>query len=66
MGMSEDEFFRQSIILWRLRLKGFAKLHGGGEAECAPCTPDELADLMARYPDDTAKVSAPPQPAPTL
>jgi hypothetical protein len=66
MGMSEAEFFGQSIILWRRRMNGFAKFHGGGEAELPRCTPEELGELMARYPDEPAKVSALAAPAPTL
>lgn len=47
MGMTEAEFFGQSIIIWRDRLDGFMELHGGGSND-APMTQADLADLEER------------------
>lgn len=63
MGMSEAEFFAQSIISWRSRMEGFRKFHGGGgDSGSDALTQDELADLEQRYPDQ----SATPALTPTL
>lgn len=64
MGLSEDEFFAQSVISWRRRMKGFSKFHSGGGGDGADeyLTKAELADLEARYPDQ----SATPADAPKL
>lgn len=56
MGMTEAEFFGQSIILWRRRLTGFNELHGGG-ARDEPMTLADLAKLEEQFPDE-----APPIP----
>lgn len=44
MGMTEAEFFGQSIILWNRRIKGFLELHGAGEGGGAE-TPFTKSDL---------------------
>lgn len=52
MGMTEDAFFAQSIILWRRRIDGFLELHGGGKAGASDqFTKDDLERLMAENPD---------------
>lgn len=58
MGMSEAEFFGQSIIHWRRRISGFMELHGSGQPSAeTPMTSAELEAWMEANPD------APPQSA---
>lgn len=52
MGMTEAEFFGQSIIFWRDRLDGFSEMHGGkGETPVDPFGHDDLERLMEEHPD---------------
>lgn len=53
MGMSEAEFFGQSIILWRRRISGFLEMHGAKEGAGADdfMSRAELEALMAQHPD---------------
>ncbi len=44
MGMSEADFFAQSIILWKRRIEGFSEMHGGAAAD-EPFTAADLEDL---------------------
>ena len=61
MGMTEDAFFAQSIILWRDRLDGFRELHSGGKEPDEPYTHDDLEDLEARV--DAERAASPPAPS---
>jgi len=55
MGMTEAEFFGQSIIIWRDRLDGFMELHGAGKHDVGePFTADDLAALEDAIDDDPA------------
>lgn len=55
MGMTEEAFFDQSLILWNDRLRGFAEMHGGASEERMT-----LADLERLE----AKIDNSPQAAP--
>lgn len=51
MGMTEEAFFAQSIILWRYRINGFLEMHGGGKSADEGMSKSDLERLMAEHPD---------------
>lgn len=69
MGMSEADFFAQSILLWQRRIAGFVELHGGKDkdkgagADCM--NRGELKALMRRFPDASPHTRAPVRGSPS-